>query len=82
MITHDYIIVDFIESSASVTLSGNSSVGAFGQIESNATVLPKVKIGRNEIVGEGTVVTNDIPDNWFVIGVLAKVIKELPLIEF
>ena len=48
------------------------------KIGSGSIVLPHVKIGNNVIVGAGSVVTKDIPDNSMVVGVPAKVIKELP----
>ncbi|WP_348636746.1 hypothetical protein [Flavobacterium anhuiense] len=37
--------------------------------------MPKVKIGKNVIVGAGSVVTKDIPDNCLVVGVPARIIK-------
>ena len=41
----------------------------------NATILSGVTIGENAIVGAGSVVTKDVPDNAIVGGVPAKVIK-------
>ncbi len=40
------------------------------------TILGPVKIGNNVIVGAGAVVTKDIPDNFTVAGVPAKIIKQ------
>jgi len=77
IITHDCKIGDFVEISPSVTLLGRCSVGAFSQIGSNATILPDIKVGQNVIVGAGSVVTKDIPDNCMVVGIPAKIIKEL-----
>lgn len=45
-------------------------------IGSNATLLP-VTIGENSIVGAGSVVTKDIPDNVIVAGNPAKIIRKL-----
>lgn len=39
------------------------------------TVLPGVTIGENAIVGAGSVVTKDVPDNTVVAGIPAKVIR-------
>nr|WP_250349320.1 DapH/DapD/GlmU-related protein [Flavobacterium anhuiense] len=50
-------------------------MGEFSQIGANSTILPKVKIGKNVIVGAGSVVTKDIPDNCLVVGVPARIIK-------
>lgn len=44
-------------------------------IGSNATLLPGVTIGENAIVGAGSVVTKNVPDNAIVGGVPARIIK-------
>ncbi len=45
-------------------------------IGSSATILCGVTIGENAIVGAGSVVTKDVPDNAVVAGVPARVIKK------
>ena len=40
-------------------------------IGSNTTILPNIRIGSNVIIGAGSVVTKDIPDNSVVVGVPA-----------
>lgn len=47
----------------------NASIGA------NATLLPGVVIGRNAMVGAGSVVVADVPDGVVVVGNPAKIIK-------
>ena len=44
-------------------------------IGANSTLLPGVKIGRGAVVGAGSVVTRDVPENAVVAGNPAKVIK-------
>jgi acetyltransferase-like isoleucine patch superfamily enzyme len=44
--------------------------------------LPKVSIGSNVIVGAGSVVTKDVPDNVMVVGIPAKIVKELTPLDF
>lgn len=82
VITHDCTIGDFVEISPSVNLLGACTIGSFTKIGSNATILPKVTIGKNVTVGAGSVITKDIPDNCVVVGVPAKIIKELTPLEF
>ena len=45
-------------------------------IGSSATILCGVTIGQNVIIGAGSVVTKDVPDNVIIAGVPAKIIKK------
>lgn len=53
---------------------GSISVGDYTFIGANSIILPGVKIGNNCVVGVGSVVTKDIPDNSVVGGVPAHII--------
>lgn len=44
-------------------------------IGANAIILPGVTIGKNAVIGAGSVVTQDIPDFSVAVGVPARVIK-------
>ena len=46
-------------------------------IGGNVTILPGVTIGNNVVVAAGAVVTKDVPDNSFVGGVPARLIRKL-----
>ena len=46
-------------------------------IGGGAIILPGVRIGRNSVVGAGSVVTHDVPPNTVVAGNPAKVIKAI-----
>ena len=46
-------------------------------IGGNVTILPGVTIGDNVVIGAGSVVTKDIPDNSLALGVPARVVREL-----
>ena len=46
-------------------------------IGGNVVVLPGVKIGDNCVIGAGSVVTKDVPDNSVAVGNPCKVIKKL-----
>lgn len=46
-------------------------------IGARVNILLGVTIGENAIVGTGSVVTKDIPDNCVAVGVPAKIVKEV-----
>ena len=46
-------------------------------IGGNVTILPGVTIGNNVVVAAGAVVTKDVPDNSLVVGVPARLIREI-----
>lgn len=46
-------------------------------IGANVVILPNVKIGENTVVGAGSVVTKDIPDNVVAFGNPCKVIRKI-----
>jgi sugar O-acyltransferase (sialic acid O-acetyltransferase NeuD family) len=81
-IGHDCYIGDFVEMSPGVHISGNCNIGAYSIIGTNATILPDMKIGKNVIVGAGSLVTKDVPDNCMVVGIPAKIIKDLEPLKF
>lgn len=82
IITHDCTVGDFVEISPSVNLLGRSTVGGYSQIGSNATILPDLVIGENVIIGAGSVVTKDVPDNCIAVGTPARVVKKVPPLIF
>ena len=47
-------------------------------IGANAILLPGVRIGRNAVVGAGSIVTKSVPDYTVVAGNPARVIKSVP----
>lgn len=47
------------------------------RIGANSTILPGITIGYNSLVGAGSVVTKDVPDNTVVAGNPAKIINSI-----
>ncbi|HLV31781.1 MAG TPA: DapH/DapD/GlmU-related protein [Chitinispirillaceae bacterium] len=47
------------------------------KIGANSTLLPGVVIGKNALIGAGTVVTTDVPDNAVVVGNPGKIINTI-----
>jgi galactoside O-acetyltransferase len=56
---------------ASVMIDDNVFIG------SNVTVLKGIRIGRNSVIGNGSIVTKDIPDNVIAAGNPARIIRTL-----
>ncbi len=56
-----------------------TTVGKGASLGANATILPGITIGNNSMVGAGSVVTKDVPDNAVVYGNPAKIIRYLDL---
>lgn len=52
------------------------------KIGANATILPGVVIGVNSLVGAGSVVTKDVPDNAVVAGNPARLIKMISALPY
>ncbi|NRW82134.1 acetyltransferase-like isoleucine patch superfamily enzyme [Clostridium beijerinckii] len=46
-------------------------------IGSNAVILPGVTIGDNSVIGAGSVVTHDIPENVVAVGNPCRVLREI-----
>jgi len=60
---------------------GGPRVKEYARIGANATILPGVVIGRNSLVGAGSVVVRDVPENTVVAGSPARVIKKIDELE-
>ena len=58
-----------------VSVSGCCSIGDGTFIGTNATVLPRIKIGNWVTIGAGSVITKDVPDHAVVVGNPGRVIK-------
>jgi acetyltransferase-like isoleucine patch superfamily enzyme len=76
------VLGEFVELSPGVHISGNCTIGDYSVFGTNATMLPKLTIGKNVIIGAGSVVTKDLPDNCVAVGIPAKIIKELTPLGF
>lgn len=59
------------------TRIGKVDIGARTFIGTRSIILPGTKIGSNAIIGCGSVVTNDIPDNVVAAGNPAKIICDI-----
>lgn len=56
---------------------GGPVVEDYARIGANCTILPGVRIGRNSLIGAGSVVVGDIPPDSVAVGSPARVIKKI-----
>lgn len=68
---------DFNPENRSATIAKPIHIKKNAWIGIASTILPGVTIGENSIVGAGSVVTKDVPDNSIVAGNPAKFIKRI-----
>lgn len=57
------------------------TIGSDVWIGGNAVFMPGVTVGSNVVIGAGSVVIHDIPDNCVAVGSPCRVLKQLPPIE-
>ncbi len=74
-VTHDGGTLVFRKYISDLEITKPIKIGSDVYFGINVIVLPGVNIGNNVIIGAGTIVTKDIPDNSVSIGVPARVIK-------
>ncbi len=56
----------------------NTRVKKYASIGAGSTINPGVQIGENALIGAGSVVTRNIPDNAIAVGVPARVVGSRP----
>ena len=72
LISHDVTIGNHVTLSPGVNLTGNVKISDEVTVFSSSIVLPGVSIGSKSIIGAGSVVTNDVPNDITVVGVPAR----------
>lgn len=77
-IHHDCSIGKYCQISPAAVILGGAKISDSVSIGANATILPNVEIGRNAIVGAGSVVTKNVSQNAIVVGIPAQPIKSRP----
>ena len=56
----------------------STRVKSYASIGAGSTINPGVQIGQNALIGAGSLVTKDIPDNAIAVGVPARVVGSRP----
>jgi sugar O-acyltransferase (sialic acid O-acetyltransferase NeuD family) len=75
VIGHESTIGNSVFIAHAVSVSGCCNIGDGTFIGTNATLLPRVTIGKWCTIGAGSVVTKDVPDYAVAVGNPAKIIK-------
>ena len=60
---------------------GGATVRRLARIGANSTILPGTVIGENALIGAGSVVTRDVPNNAVAVGNPARIIKYVDELE-
>jgi sugar O-acyltransferase (sialic acid O-acetyltransferase NeuD family) len=74
-IEHDCVIEDYGSISAGSILGGYVTIKKFAAVTLNVTIIDRLSIGENSVIGSGSVVTKSVPDNVLCYGSPAKIIK-------
>jgi acetyltransferase EpsM len=74
-VDHDGVIADGCHISPGVRLGGHVTIDRASWIGIGATVIDHLQIGANTLIGAGSVVVNDIPDNVVAYGVPARIVR-------
>jgi len=75
--THDVSKRDLERQNSAPGQGRDVFIGRGAWIATNATILGPCTIGRNAVIGAGSVVTANVPDNSFYAGIPAVLIKTL-----
>jgi acetyltransferase-like isoleucine patch superfamily enzyme len=80
-IEHDCVIEKFSSVSAGSVLGGFVRIGKYAAVCLGTTVVDRVSIGENTVVGSGSLVTRSLPANVLAYGAPAKVLRKRKLGE-
>lgn len=74
-VEHDCIIENYASISAGSVTGGYVKLGKYSALTLGVTVLDRISIGENSVVGAGSLVLKDLPDNVLAYGNPCKIIR-------
>jgi sugar O-acyltransferase (sialic acid O-acetyltransferase NeuD family) len=74
-IEHDCTIEAFASVSAGSVMGGFVKIGRYSAVTLGCTIMDRLSIGENSVIGSGSLVNTDVPDNVLCYGSPARVIK-------
>ncbi len=77
IVEHDCVLEDGSAAGPGAILGGRAHLEPMSFISTGANVTSRVRIGRESVVGAGSVVTRDLPANVLAWGVPARVIEQI-----
>lgn len=77
LIGHHVEIGDYVTVSPGANIAGKVKIGDESYIGIGATILDGISIGSGSVVAAGAVVTRNVPDRVQVVGVPARMVKQL-----
>ena len=75
-VEHDNVIHDYASISAGSITGGYVTLGKFSAITLGVTVVDRVEIGENTVIGAGSLVMKSLPDNVLAYGNPAVIVRE------
>lgn len=72
---HDSELMNFSSFMPSVNISGECRIEENVYVGTGAKIINKVNVGKNTIIGSGTVLTKSLPSNCTAVGIPAKIVK-------
>jgi sugar O-acyltransferase (sialic acid O-acetyltransferase NeuD family) len=75
-VEHDCEIEEFASISAGSVTGGYVKIGRFSAVTLGVTIIDRLTIGENTVVGAGSLVTKSLPDNVLAYGNPARIIRD------
>ena len=73
---HHNVIEECTTIDPRVVTGGNVTIGRYTKVHTGAIIINRIRIGENSILGAGTVIIKDVPDNVTVVGVPGRILDK------